>query len=194
MKEFLASDLFAWVILPILIFLARVTDVSMGTVRVVLISRGVRFLAALVGFFEVTVWLLAISQILQRITNPICFFAYTLGFASGTYVGMLIEERLKIGNVVVRVVTAKPADRLIEMMRAANYGVTSLDAKGVMGPVKLIFTIVHRRDVDDVVRLINEFDSDAFYTISDVRFVNEGVFPRIESRFPWLPRGLRKGK
>ncbi len=194
MTEFFQSDLFAWVILPVLIFAARVADVSMGTVRVVLIARGVRFLAAVVGFFEVSVWLLAITQILQRVTNPVCFFAYTLGFATGTYVGMAIEGRLKIGKVVVRVVTAKPAERLIESMRAAHYGVTSLDAKGAIGPVKLIFTIVHRRDVDAVIRLIREFDPGAFYTISDVRFVNEGVFPQAEVRMPWLPRGLRKGK
>lgn len=188
MTEFLQSDIFNWVVLPILIFAARVTDVSMGTVRVILIARGVRLVAAIVGFFEVSVWLLAIGQIIQRIANPACFFAYAFGFATGTYVGMIIEGRLRIGQVVVRVITAKPADRLIERMRALGYGVTSLDARGATGPVKLIFTVVHRRDVEGVVSLINEFDSGAFYTIGDVRFVNEGVFPRGDAR------GVRKGK
>jgi uncharacterized protein YebE (UPF0316 family) len=188
MQEFLASDLFVWVVLPILIFLARVIDVSLGTVRVILISRDIRLLAACIGFFEVIIWLAAISQIMGRLTNVVCYLAYGFGFASGTYIG-----KLKIGKAVIRVITGKEASELIAKLRSLHYGVTQVEAHGGKGPVTLIFTVVSRRDLALVVGMIQEFDSSAFYTVGDVRFVKEGVFPDRSGGFP-LFRSLRKGK
>lgn len=193
MEEYLSSDLFAWVILPVLIFAARVIDVSLGTVRVILISRGIRLLAACIGFFEVIIWLAAISQIMGRLTNVACYLAYGLGFSSGTYVGMFVENKLRIGKAVIRIITNKEASPLIARLRSLQYGVTQVDAQGAKGPVTLIFTVISRRDLDRVVSLILDFDASAFYTVGDVRYVSEGVFPAHAGGLP-LFRSLRKGK
>ncbi|MCK5000444.1 MAG: hypothetical protein KAS23_12960, partial [Anaerohalosphaera sp.] len=98
----LSVDVYGWFVLPLLIFLARVVDVSMGTVRIVFVSRGFKFLAPVMGFFEVLIWILAISQIMQNLNNPACYVAYAGGFAMGNFVGMWIAEKLTLGVVLVR--------------------------------------------------------------------------------------------
>lgn len=188
MDEFLRSDLFNWVVLPGLIFCARVIDVSMGTVRMILVTRGVRWLAPIIGFFEVILWLAAMGQIMRNLSNPACYVAFGAGYATGTYVGMLIEARLYIGKAVIRTITAKAAHGLVEKLREVNCGVTSLNAEGASGPVKIIFSVVERRDLANVIAMIKEFDPAAFYTIGDVKHVSEGVFPHRESVLGKLPR------
>ena len=180
MEAFLQSDLFNWAILPALIFVARIADVSMGTVRMILIARGIRWLAPLVGFFEVIIWIAAMGQIMSHLSNPLCYLAFGAGYATGTYVGMLVEGRIHIGKAVIRTITAKEASGLIEALRAAHVGVTTVAAEGAMGHVKIVFSVVERRDLDKVIGIIRSFDPGAFYTVGDVRFVSEGVFPRRE--------------
>ena len=92
------SHFFAWVVLPILIFLARICDVSLGTVRLIFVSRGFKYLAPVIGFFEVLIWILAMTQIMQNLTNPICYLGYAGGFATGNYIGILIAEKLSLGE------------------------------------------------------------------------------------------------
>ena len=96
MTDFLSSDLFSWVVLPIIIILSRMVDVTLGTVRIILVSRGSRFVAPILGFFEVLIWIVVISQIMQNLNNPLCYIAYALGFALGTYFGIMVEEKLAI--------------------------------------------------------------------------------------------------
>jgi len=190
----LNSELFAWVLLPLLIFIARVADVSLGTVRVIFIARGLKYLAPIVGFFEIIIWLLAIGQIMQNLSNPICYIAYAGGFAMGNYVGIWIAEKLSLGVVLIRVITSRDASELIEYLKTAEYGVTSVDAQGSAGKVQVVFTIVRRREVAGVVNLIKQFNPKAFYTIEEVGFVEEGIFP---ARKTWLGnifRSWRKGK
>lgn len=176
--------MFVWVVIPGLIFLARIFDCSIGTMRIIFIGRGNRFIAPFLGFFEVLIWLLAIRQIMMNLTNVFYYVAYASGYAMGTYVGMYIEERLAMGTILVRVVTSKEASELIEYLKSEYYGVTSVDAQGARGGVNLIYTIVKRSDLDHVIEIINRFNPRAFYTIEDVRFVREGVFPVSEpSRF-----------
>ncbi|OGX38376.1 MAG: hypothetical protein A3C36_06255 [Omnitrophica WOR_2 bacterium RIFCSPHIGHO2_02_FULL_52_10] len=175
---FLDSQAFHWVVLPLLIFLARVCDVSISTVRIILLSKGSRFLAPVLGFFEILIWLLAVRQIFLNLANPLCFIAYAGGYAIGTYVGILIEERLAIGFEVIRVITKKDAIELIAHLQAKNYGVTSMRARGSTGDVHVIFTIVKRSDALKVLKIIERFNPKAFYTIEDIRSVQEGIFPR----------------
>lgn len=172
----LNSDFYAWVFLPLAIFLARVCDVSLGTVRIMLISRGVK-LATLIGFFEILVWLLAIGHIMQNLTNFGYYIAYAGGFATGTYVGILIENKLSLGVVILRIITRQDATELIKHLKEQNYGVTTVDAQGVSGPVKIILIVINRHDVDDVVGLIKMFNPHAFYSVEDVKFAREGIFP-----------------
>lgn len=192
------SSIYAWVVLPLLIFLARIADVSLGTVRLVFVSRGFKYLAPIAGFFEVLIWILAIGQIIQNLTNPLCYLGYAGGFAMGNFVGIHIAERLSLGVVLIRVVTQKEAGDLIDRLRERQYGVTTLDGQGASGPVKVIFTIVRRREVAAVVELVKKFNPQAFYSIEEVDSVERGVFP---VQRPWgrlyllrLLRPFRKGK
>ena len=171
------SDLFTWVIVPLFIVLARIVDVSIGTLRIIFVSRGYRFLAPVLGFFEVIIWLLAIGEIMKNLNNPVCYIAYGLGFALGNYLGILLEDRLSIGQVIVRVITKRNAGQLVESFKQKNYGVTSINAEGSTGEVKLIFLIINRSNLTDVVDQIKHFNPTAFYSIEDVRSVQEGAFP-----------------
>jgi uncharacterized protein YebE (UPF0316 family) len=173
----LGHELFVWVVIPGLIFLARICDCSIGTMRIIFIGRGHRFIAPFLGFFEVLIWLLAIRQIMLNLTNPFYYFAYACGFAMGTFVGMYIEERLAMGTILIRIVTSGEASGLIEYLKGEDYGVTSVNAQGARGDVNLIYTIIKRSDLDHVIEIIDRFNPRAFYTIEDVRFVRQGVFP-----------------
>ena len=146
----LNSGFYAWLILPLLIFLARVADVSIGTIRLIFISRGLKYLAPVVGFFEILIWLLAIGQIMKNLSNPACYIAYAGGFAMGNFVGMWIAEKLSLGVVLVRVVTKKDASQLVELLKSANYGVTSVDGHSTAGQVKVVFTILPRKEIKRV--------------------------------------------
>ena len=173
----LSVDVYGWFVLPLLIFLARVVDVSMGTVRIVFVSRGFKFLAPVMGFLEVLIWILAISQIMQNLNNPACYVAYAGGFAMGNFVGMWIAEKLTLGVVLVRIVLKKDATELVENLKNEDYGVTCIEGHGTVGQVKVIFTIVPRREVKRVTELINIFNPQAFYSIEEVNSVEKGVFP-----------------
>jgi len=174
---FTSSGLYTWLVLPLLIFVARILDVSIGTIRILFISRGTKFLAPIMGFFEVIIWLLAIGQIMRNLTNVMCYLAYAGGFATGTFVGLYIEEKLAMGTLMVRVVTSKDASRLIAYLNSANFGVTSVDAEGLTGKVHIIFTIIKRGDLPKVVEIIRRFNPNAFYSTEDVRFVSKELFP-----------------
>jgi uncharacterized protein YebE (UPF0316 family) len=195
---FFDSNLYAWLVLPLLIFLARVADVSIGTVRLIFISRGLKSLAPVVGFFEILIWLLAIGQIMKNLSNPACYVAYAGGFAMGNFVGMWIAEKLSLGVVLIRAVTQKDAKELVGYLKSADYGVTSIDGQGANGQVKVVFTIVPRREVKKVVGLIKKSNPKAFYTIEEVGFVEKGVSPpklaRSSSNLSMLFRPFRKGK
>lgn len=162
-----------WVIIPLLIFCARLLDVSIGTMRVVFTSRGYKNIAPLLGFIEVLIWLVAIGQVMQNLNNIACYLAWAGGFAAGNYIGLLIEERLAIGQVVIRTITAQPALALIEKLRDEGYRLTTVDAQGARGPVNLLFLVVSRKKKDDVIKLITAFNPKAFYSIEDVRYVSE---------------------
>lgn len=170
------SSLFTWVILPVLIFLARISDQSIGTVRLIFLSKGYKHLAPFLGFFEVIIWLVTVGQIMQHLDNVLCYIAYGAGFATGNYIGMVIEEKLSIGNVLIRIIPRKDTLDLIKFLRENNYGVTSVEAEGAKGRVDIVFTIIKRKDIDHVVSIINEFNPAAFYTIEDIKAIKEGIF------------------
>ncbi|PKN76358.1 MAG: hypothetical protein CVU52_05160 [Deltaproteobacteria bacterium HGW-Deltaproteobacteria-10] len=171
------SEIFKFVILPVLIFSARICDVTLDTLRIIYVSRGMKVAAPMIGFFEVLIWLMAISQIFQNLSNPVCYIAYAGGFAMGNFIGIILEEKMAIGTVVIRIITQRESMQLIEVLKTNRYGVTHVDAQGVMGPVKIIFTIVKRKDIDRVLRIVRACNPLAFFTIEDVRSVRKGVFP-----------------
>jgi len=171
------SDIFRWVILPILIFIARLTDVSLGTLRIMFISRGLKYLAPIIAFVEINIWLLAIGQIIMNIGNIACAVAYAAGFALGNLLGITIEERISIGMVLLRIITKHDAEKLVDSLKEEEYGVTIHDAEGLNGKVKIIFAVIRRKDIRKTLNRIEQVHPHAFYTVEDVRSVGEAVLP-----------------
>ncbi len=162
-----------YLIIPLLIFIARIMDVSIGTVRIIMVGKGFRLLSAALGFVEVFIWVLAISQIMQNLNNYLAYLAYAFGFAAGTYLGIVLEQKLSIGNVIVRIITRRNATELLEYLIVRDYNLTTLDAEGRLGDVKLIYMIVNRKKLPELLHIIKRFNPNAFYSIEDVRYVNE---------------------
>jgi len=191
------SPVFTWVILPLLIFFARIMDVSIGTLRLIFVSKGYKFYAPMLGFFEVVIWLLAIGQIMQHLDNVLCYLAYGLGFATGNYIGIYLDEQLSLGTVLIRVVPRKDTTQLINHLREHNFGASLVDIEGLTGKLKMIFTIVKRKDLKEVLGIIQDYNPQSFVTIEDVRTAQEGYF-RYSPRKNINPIGLfqdfRKGK
>jgi len=173
----ISPEVYSWIILPLLIFLARIGDVSMETIRVIYISKGIKYLAPFIAFFEIVIWLLAMIAIMSDLANVANFLAYAFGFAMGTYIGLVIEEKLSIGMVIMRIVTTNDStDDIAAFLQAENYGITSLDATGSRGNVKMIITLVNRVDVPAITAHLQTTNPQAFFSIEDVRYVNQGVF------------------
>ncbi len=191
--QFINSDTFIWVVLPLLIFLARICDVSIGTVRIIFVSRGQKVIAPLLGFFEILIWLIAIGKIIQNLTSITCYIAYAGGFAAGNFIGILIEEKLAMGIVIIRVITKRDASELVEALIAEGFGVTNITAQGNEGPVNVIYSIIKRSDKQAVIEMVKRFNPKAFYSIEDVRSVSEGIFP-LRRKYLLMLKKRRKGK
>ena len=194
--EFINSELFTWFLLPLLIFFARILDVSIGTMRLIFVSKGMKYLAPVLGFFEVTIWLLAIGQIMQHLDNVLCYIAYGLGFAMGNYIGIVLEEKMSIGTVLIRVIPQKETTQLSTALRECGFGVTEVDVEGMKGKVKMILSIINRKDIRDFIDKVNIYNPKAFYTIEDVNAVKDGYLKRhrLFSPFDSLNFIRRKGK
>ena len=176
------SHFFNWVLLPMLIFCARIIDVSLGTLRILYISRGKRAIAAALGFVEITIWLLAIRQIFNNLNNFMCYLAYGGGFATGNYIGIFIEHKLAVGMQIVRIITNQDPTLLTNKFKQKGYGVTIIQGEGANSDVKIIFTVIKRRDLAEVISMIKEFDLKTFYSVEDVRMAEEGIFPKTPIR------------
>ena len=192
MEEFYSTNLFSYVVLPLLIIVARISDVTFGTLRIVMVSKGQKLIAPILGFFEVIIWLITMSKVIQNIDNWVAYVAYGLGFACGNYIGLIIEEKLAVGIVRLQIITRTNADQLIVKLRESGYGITYHEASGSEGKVAVIYSIIKRSNINSVINLISQYNPQAFYSIADVRFVSKDVYS------PSLPistlKRWRKGK
>ena len=189
----ISEEVYAYLILPLLIFLARICDVSINTIRIIYMLGGRRYTSTLLGFFESLIWLLAISQIFKHLDNWICYVAYPAGFASGIFVGMLMEERIAYGKVIVRIITRKDVVPLIQFLNANGFRYTKVVAEGPDGHENLVFTVLQRERLDDLLKRLKEILPTAFYTIEKVKAAAEtGALPEEKGGFKlytWL-RGV----
>lgn len=193
--DFLDSNLYLYLVLPLLIFFARIIDVTIGTMRIIFVSKGQRAIAPILGFFEVLIWIIAIGQIMGNINNFACYFGYAAGFATGNWVGMRLEEHLAMGNILVRVIATKDGNSLIKNLNTHGYGATMVEGEGSTGKVQLVYSIISRENLKDVIGVIEEFNPKAFFTIEDVRKVSSGIFPAKSPIHKLNPfRRWRKGK
>ncbi len=176
-EAFLQSETFLYIILPLLIMLSRIVDQSIGIVRIIFATKGFKYLALMAGFVESLIWLVAISQIMKQLNNVYCYFAFASGFALGNFVGIYIENLLTIGNVIVRVVFQKNADKTIEILKENNFRVTIVDARTFDGPVNMIFSTIQKSNLKKYLALLHLNNPTAFYTVEDVKMVSEGFFP-----------------
>lgn len=183
------GDLFNYLVLPFLIFLARISDVTIGTIRIVMVAKGQKNIAPLLGFFEVLIWLIAISKIIENLDNWFCYVAYGAGFATGNYIGMIIEEKLAVGIVQLQIITRADAHKLIDKLKSEGYGITHQEAHGAIEEVSIIYSIIRRTDLPKVIEIIKTYNPKAFYSIADVKFVNKGIYSQINPMHYW-----RKGK
>lgn len=163
------TELYEWVLFPIFIFLCRVCDVSLATLRSVLAAKGKKKIVPYIGFFEVLLWILAVSSILKNLNNIMCYIAFASGYSVGIYVGLAIEEMLAIGTQVIRIITNQNSTQIVDALNAENYGVTCVNAEGARGPVKMIFTIVKRKEVPHVIEVLQKYQPNAFYSIEDCK-------------------------
>ena len=187
---------FTWIILPLLIFFARIMDQTIGTMRLIFLSKGMKYIAPFLGFFEVIIWLLAVGQIMQHLDNWLSYIAYGAGFATGNFIGMLLEEKLSLGTVIIRVILSRQSPELIEELKSQNFGLTLVDAEGSKGSVKLVFSIIRRKELPNFIDTLHRFNPNAFYTVEEVKSANEGIFRKSnqQSVFGSFAARLQKSK
>lgn len=179
------TELWNWLIIPLMIFCARILDVSIGTLRIILLARGNK-LSILLGFVESFVWIVVISQVMQNLDNPASYLGWAAGYAAGTYVGILLESRLAIGTLLVRIITPNGSTSLIDSLAAAGYGITRVDAHGSKGDVQLIYTVIRRKYLQAVIDKIREIEPTAFVSVESIQSAELGTFPKpaTPSMFP----------
>ena len=184
----------AWYI-PVLIFMARIVDVSMGTVRTILTVGGSKYTAAAIGFFEVAIWALAVGGLIRYLANPIALVSYAGGFAAGTMIGVMIEEQLKLGYRTIRAIDTDRSRSITAALREAGFGATRVDGWNGEGPVELCYTVVRRKRLDEALEVVRRVAPDAFIAVGRADRATGGPFTGEQrlARRPWH-RFSRLGK
>lgn len=145
---------------------------TLDTLRIIFMTKGLRRLAPVIGFFEILIWIIAITRIMQNLNNWICYVAYAGGFATGNYVGMWVDEKLAIGHELIRVITRMDATKLATALRADGYGVTTVKASGMQGEVGIIYIVANRKNQQHVIQIIQQYNPKAFVTVQTIHYVN----------------------
>ena len=186
------SVIYTWVILPLLIMFARIIDVSIGTLRIIFIAKRKMILAPILGFFEVLIWLLAIQQIFKNLNNVACYLAYAGGFGLGNYIGMVLEKRLALGLEMIRIITKSDSTELIKKLEDFGNGLTVVDGHGSQGPVRIIFSVLPRKKMKEIISLVNEIEPAAYYTIENIESARDVTAPLPDARKNKLYRQMLK--
>lgn len=166
---------------PLVIFCLRVIDVSLGTMRFLLVTRGQRIPASAIGFVEILVWITAAGAAIQNLSSPLHLVGYAGGFSTGTWVGMWLEERLALGTATVQAFCTARETGVAGALRAAGIGATQSLGEGLDGPVQIVSTVVHRKAIPRVIATIEAVDPDAFIAVYDAR-VRRGWLPKVRSK------------
>jgi uncharacterized protein YebE (UPF0316 family) len=165
----------AWVSAA-LIFSLRVADMTLDTLRVLFVMRGKKQIAWVLGFFQSAIFVLAIGRVLTQINNPLNVIGYAAGFATGNVVGMIIEEKIAIGHILVNVISPRRGSAIVSQLRQNGYAVTELSGRGKDGMVSMLNCSVLRKQVEPVQQIVTEIDPEAFITVEDVRPLKHGFW------------------
>ena len=168
-------DSYPWS-LPVIIYVGRICDVTLGTLRIIFVSKGEKKKAPIVGFFEVFIWVVVISQLFANATNIVAYLAYAAGYATGNFVGILVENKIGFGYQLFRIYTKKDGEELAKILNQMGFGSTLIRGEGAVSEVGIIETVVKRRSEKIVVGILNQFDPDTFYLIEDIRSKQKGIF------------------
>ncbi len=158
------------------IFLLRVSDMSLDTIRVLFVVRGRKRLAWILGFMQSLIFVIAISTVLTNLESPLSVLGYAAGFATGNVVGMYVEERLAIGHIKLNIVSPSRGAAVAEILRKNGFAVTELSGRGMSGTVTMLHVDVIRRRLDEVDTLVLEADPEAFITAEEVRPIRRGFW------------------
>jgi uncharacterized protein YebE (UPF0316 family) len=151
-------------LLSIAVFLLRICDVTLGTIRTVSIVKGRITLSVALGFVEVIIWIAVMTQVITRIHESwILAFAWAGGFAAGNALGIVVERRLALGTSVVRIISERMGSAIAEVLRSDGYQVTTFRGSGADGPVDLVYAAGSRRNVHRMVRRAEQIDPLLFY-------------------------------
>ena len=163
-------------ILCLKIFFVRIIDVSLGTARTIIMVRGKGLLASIIGFFEVFVWFLIVREALNTTESGLFIaISYSLGFATGTYIWSIFSEKFIESNLSIEVITEKK--ELADKIRKKNYGVSVLNVNGQEDVQKYMLMIeIKNRKLNNLKKLIDEFDKNAFMMIKETKLVQNGYF------------------
>jgi len=161
------------------IFIARVADMSLDVVRMLMLMRGQRLLAAFIGFMEVSIFVVALNEVIKGgLDDPGKIIAYAGGFATGNLIGSIIEEKMALGHLVLQVFPHfSVAQRLVERFREEGFGVTKVSGEGRSGPRPVLYVILQRKSLYRALQLMDEIAPDIFYNVSDTRMIHGGIFP-----------------
>lgn len=165
----------------LLIFLARVTDVTLSTIRTLMVVQGRKMQAALIGFFEVGIYVTALSKVVNSLDNPLNLLAYCLGFATGNYVGITIENKIALGNLSAQIIL-KSSDNteLIKSLRENGFGVTIIVGQGIEGPRDVLNVALNRKDLNKLKKIVYAMNKDAFITVSSINPISGGYFASVK--------------
>ena len=172
---FTIFETYPW-LLPVMIFFGRICDVTLGTLRIIFVSKGEKYKAPIVGFFEVFIWVVIISQIFSQANSLVAYVAYAAGYAAGNYVGILVENRIAFGYQLLRVYTKKEALELIKVLNSKDIGATFVKGEGAISQVHIVEIVIGRKSLNEVIGIISDFDSKVFYLVEDIRYKKEGIF------------------
>lgn len=164
------------------IFFAKVSDVTLATIRMIMVVKGRRVQAALIGFVEIIIYILAIGKVLTELNNPINVIAYALGFATGNYMGIFVEEKMALGSIIVQVISQGNSMKLVEKFRDEGFGVTVVEGYGREGMQHLLNIMMQRKNLSKLYQILDEHDKKAFVTITDARAIKGGYFARSKRR------------
>lgn len=164
------------------IFFAKVSDVTLATVRMIMVVKGRRIQAALIGFFEIIIYVLAIGKVLSGLNNPINVIAYALGFATGNYLGIFVEEKMALGSIIVQVISQGNSMQIAERLREEGFGVTVVEGYGRQGMQHLLNIMMQRKSLHKLYQIVDEHDKKAFVTVTDARTIKGGYFTRLKRR------------